>query len=226
MAPSTTRLPTPKRRSRWVLVLVLFVFVNLPAVHSTWQRWKVDRSGIETTATVVRTEELSGGYWLSFEYPPGTDLGDVEGGQWPAEVDRETWEEARDSGEIEVRYLEDQVSAYEVEGQQRHWAGLIVTGIADLILLLIVLLAWRYSGRRRPVPLRIAAIADVERCPPGGALEQVEGDLYVVRGEVSGIEDDEILLDLGDQDVLVILDGHANPVGYQQPAQVRGWLLP
>jgi hypothetical protein len=222
----STRLPEPRRRTRILLILVLVVFVNLPAVHSTWQRWKVERSGVGTTATVVQTEERDGGYWLSFEYPPSVDLGDVEVGRWPAEVDRATWEDARESGEIGVRYLEGRVSAYEVDGQQYHWAGLVTTGIFDAILVVIVLLARRFGRRRRPLPLRVAAIGDVERCAPGGLLEQVEGDLYVVRGEVAAIEGDEVLLDLGDQDVWVILDGHRNPVGYQQPAQVRGRLLP
>jgi len=222
----TTRLPEPRRRTRILLILVLVVFINLPAVHSTWQRWKVERSGVETTATVVQTEERDGGYWLSFEYPEDVDLGDVPGGRWPAEVDRATWEDARESGKVGVRYLEGRVSAYEVEGQQYHWAGLVTTGIFDAIVLVIVLLAHRYGRRRRPLPLRVAAIGDVERCAPGGLLQQVEGDLYVVRGEVSAIEGDEVLLDLGDQDVWVILDGHDNPVGYQQPAQVRGRLLP
>lgn len=226
MSTAATRLPEPKRRTRILLILVLVVFVNLPAVHSTWQRWKVERSGVETTATVVQTEERDGGYWLSFEYPPSVDLGDVQGGRWPAEVDRATWEGARESGEIGVRYLQGRVSAYEVDGQEYHWAGLVTTGIFDAILLVIVLLARTFGRRRRPLPLRVAAIGDVERCAPGALLEQVEGDLYVVRGEVAAIEGDEVLLDLGDQDVWVILDGHRNPVGHQQPAQVRGRLLP
>jgi hypothetical protein len=76
------------------------------------------------------------------------------------------------------------------------------------------------------VPIRIAAIGDVERCPPGSALEQIEGDLYLVRGEVTGLDGDEIVLDAGERDVLVVLDGHHNPVGYQQPAQVRGRIVP
>ena len=124
------------------MILVLVVFINLPAAHSTWQRWKVERSGVETTATVVQTEQRDGGYWLSFQYPPGTDLGDVEGGRWPAHRDRATWEEARSSGEIGERYLEDRVSAYEVDGPQVPLGGAgHDQGSCDLILLAIVLLA-------------------------------------------------------------------------------------
>jgi hypothetical protein len=57
-------------------------------------------------------------------------------------------------------------------------------------------------------------------------VEQIEGDLYLIRGEVTGIDGDEIVLDAGERDVLVVLDGHHNPVGYQQPGQVRGRIVP
>lgn len=204
-------------------MLVLVAFVNLPAVHSTWQRWQVDRSGVDTTGEVVRSERVGDGYWLSFRYPEGTD---EEQSTWPAEVDRATYERAQETGEVGVRYLEGRPSAYEVEGQQRHWAGMITTIIADAVLVLILLLVWRFGGRRSPLPMRMAAIGDLERCPPGASLEQVEGDLYLVRGEVTVIEDDEVWLEVDGQDVIVILDGHQNPVGYQQPAQVRARLLP
>lgn len=213
------------RGNRVLLMLVLVVFVNLPAVHSTWSRWRVDQVGIQTTGTVVDTDIVSPDdeptYFVTFEYPD-----DIDPSRWPAAVDKATFDAAQDSGEIQVRYLEGRPSAYEVEGQQRQWLGLIITLVADFLLLMILLLAWRYGGRRRPLAVRLAAIEDVERCSPGGMFEQVEGDLYVVRGEVTEMGDGELLLDLGDRDVLVILDGHDNPVGYQQPAQVRGRLLP
>lgn len=205
------------------MVLVLVAFVNLPAVHSTWQRWQVDRSGVDTTGEVVHTERVGDGYWLSFRYSEGID---EEQSTWPAEVARATYERAQETGEVGVRYLEGRPSAYEVEGQLRHWAGLITTIIADAVLVLILLLVWRFGGRRSPLPMRMAAIGDLERCPPGASLEQVEGDLYLVRGEVTVIEDDEVWLEVDGQDVIVILDGHQNPVGYQQPAQVRARLLP
>ncbi len=66
------------------------------------------------------------------------------------------------------------------------------------------------------------ATADVELCKPIVSIEKLKDGSYVVCGEVSGIEDDAIELDLGDQTVRVELDGHANPVGYQQPARVIG----
>jgi hypothetical protein len=216
-----------RRTNRILLVVVLVAFINLPVLHSTWTRWQVDRNGTDTVAEVVDTrilgEDSDPSYWLVFRFPERID---PERLTWNAQVDRETFEEASAQGSVEVRVLEDRPAAYVVEGQIRSWVGLVITLVADAILLAILLLAWRHRGRTRPVPIRIAAIGDVERCPPGGVLEQIEGDLYLVRGEVTGIDGDEIVLDAGERDVLVVLDGHHNPVGYQQPAEVRGRIVP
>ena len=223
---SGTRRPHPQRKRRILLVLLMVALINLPILHSTWTRANVERSGTVVTATVVddRVTEHDDGdrYWLAFTFPEEVDP-DQE--VWPAEVDKDVYDDAVATQQVEVKVLEERPSAYEAEGQVRHWSGLVVTLLADLILLAIVALFWRFGRRGRPLPLRIAAIGDVERCPPGGVLEQIEGTLYVVRGEVAEMDDGEIVLDLGDQDVVVVLDGHANPVGYQQPAQVHGRLL-
>ena len=107
-------------------------------------------------------------------------------------------------------------------GQVHNWFGLILTLFADLALLGLILLARRYGGSRRLSPMRIAAIEPITRGPLEPLVEQVEGDLYLVRGEVLHADDDEVILDAGEREVIVILDGHDNPVGYQQSAQVRG----
>ena len=67
-------------------------------------------------------------------------------------------------------------------------------------------------------------MADVERCAPGSALDRIEGETYLIRGEVSAIEPGQVVLRAGDRSVLVYLDGHHNAVGYQQPAEVRARL--
>jgi hypothetical protein len=46
-----------------------------------------------------------------------------------------------------------------------------------------------------------------------------------VRGEVAEIAEDRIVLEVGNRRVAVLLDGHTNPVGHQQPAQVRGRMI-
>ena len=221
-----TRRPHPRRKRRILLVILMVAFINLPVLHSTWTGWRVERSGVDVAAEVVDNratgQEDGARYWLAFTFPEEIDP-DQE--TWPAEVQQDVYDEAVATGEVAVRVLEDQPSAYEAEGEVRQWSGLVVTLVADLILVVIVLLFWRFGRRSRPLPLRVAAIGDVERSAPGALLEQLDGTLYLVRGEVAEMDEGEIVLDLGDQDVIVILDGHANPVGYQQPAQVRARLL-
>jgi hypothetical protein len=215
-----------RRTNRILLVVVLVAFINLPVLHSAWTRAQVERSGTDTVAKIEKSRVLGDedepSYWLSFRFSEAIDPGQT---RWPAQVDQQTFEEARAERSLRVRVLEDRPSAYIVEGQVRNRLGLFITLFADAILLAVMLLVWRSRGRMRPVPIRIAAIGDVERCPPGGAVEQIEGDLYLVRGEVTGIDGDEIVLDAGERDVLVVLDGHHTPVGYQQPGEVRGRIV-
>jgi hypothetical protein len=215
-----------RRVNRILLVVVLVAFINLPLLHSTWTRWQVERNGTDTVAQVADTrvlgDEAEPSYWVVFRFPEDIDPQQLP---WSAQVEREVFQEADAEGSIDVRVLESRPAAHIVEGQIRNPLGWIITFVADAIILAILLFAWRSRGRGRPVPIRIAAIGDVERCPPGAVLEQIEGDLYLVRGEVTGIDGDEIVVDAGERDVLVILDGHLNPVGYQQPAEVRGRIV-
>lgn len=216
------RRPRPKAV---LLVLLLVTMINLPIVHSTWTRWKVERSGTDVTAPVVGHDVLGSTgdpeYYVSFRLSREID---PDQHAWPVQLDKASYDEAVASRSLDVRVLPDQPSAYTVDGQVTSRLGLVITLLADLALLVMVALAWRFRGSLRP-QLRVVATGDVERCKPGSALDKLEGDLYLVRGEVSAIEADEIVLDLGDRSVVVVLDGHHNPIGHQQPAQVRGRLI-
>jgi len=212
------------RRAKTILLVVLLVLViNLPAVHSTWINWRVGANGKDVTVPLtqhdVLTPEDDPHYLVAFRFPEEID---PDRATWTAEVHKTAYDDAVAAGTVEVRVLEDNPAAYEVEGEVRSWLGLITTIAADAMLALVLLLLWRFGRRSRPTPLRLAAIGDVERCPPGPLIEQVEGSLYLVRGEVVEVGTDELVLDAGERDVVVVLDGHRNPVGYQQPAQVRG----
>jgi hypothetical protein len=68
----------------------------------------------------------------------------------------------------------------------------------------------------------LVATEDLERCPPGSVLDQVDGLRFVVCGEIEPIEDDEVVLDLGDRRVRVVLDGQHNPAGHQQAVRATG----
>lgn len=216
------RRPRPKAV---LLVLLLVTMINLPIVHSTWTRWKVERSGTDVTAPVVGHDVLGSAddpeYYVSFRLSREID---PDQHAWPVQLDKASYDEAVASRTLDVRVLPDQPSAYTVDGQVTGRLGLVITLLADLALLVMVALAWRFRGSLRP-QLRAVATGDVERCKPGSALDKLEGDLYLIRGEVSAIEADEIVLDLGDRSVVVALDGHHNPIGHQQPAQVRGRLI-
>ena len=210
------------RRSALVLVLLAAVVINLPIVHSTWYAWRLDRAGVETQATVVDTQRVppdeDGRYVVEFRFDRTLD---PEQRVWFAQVDEDTYDAARADETIGARMLPARPGTYEVDGQQRSSLPWIITLLGDVMLLGIALLYWR----TRPTPgleLRLVATADVERCKPKASLERLEDGSYVVCGEVSGIEDDAIVLDVGEQSVRVELAGYANPVGYQQPARVTG----
>ena len=210
------------RRHSAFLIVVLAVVVNLPLLHGWYQDQKVRTSGTDVTATVVDDRVVNGDeYWVSFAFPADVD---PDGRTWSAEVVEEAYDDAVAAGEITVRVVEDDPAAYRVEGAVDSNVPLVITAVADVILLLIVLLLWRSGGRMR-ARLHAVALADVERCAPENLLERIGGEDYLIRGEVLEIGDGSVTLDLGNRAVVVLLDGHQNPVGHQQPAQVRARLV-
>ncbi|HEY0952759.1 hypothetical protein [Nocardioides sp.] len=215
--PSASRASRGRTRSA-VLLLMLVVVVNLPLAHSTWTDAKVQRSGVDVDATVVDHQD---GGWLSFRFPEDVD---PEQRTWTAEVDDAAYAEAVDSGRVEVRVLEDDPSAYDVSGAVESRVPLIATVVVDLVLLVLGLLMWRFGGRLRS-GLRAVALGDVERCAPEVLLERLQAEDYLVRGEVIEVAPDRVVLDLGNRTIEVLLDGHHNPVGHQQAAQVRARMI-
>lgn len=214
-------------RTRVLVVLVLVVVINLPLVGSTIQGWQVESSGKQVLASLTKYETLGSEddpqYWLAFRFDESIDPAQQT---WIAQVDRTHYERAQSTRQVEVRVLPDHPSAYRAAGQVHGKVGLVITLLADLALLGFVLLSRRYGrDRRKPDVLRVAAIEDVTGGPAEPVVEQIEGDLYLVRGEVVQHDEHEVWIDAGRDVVIVILDGHANPVGYQQPAQVRGRLV-
>jgi len=138
-------------------------------------------------------------------------------------VDEETYDAAVDTGRVEVRVLPGSSTVWQVVCEAESDLALVITVIADAFLLVLVLLLVRYGGRLRQ-DMVLVATEDLERCPPGSVLDQVGRLRFVVCGEVEQIEEDAVVLDLGDRRVRVILDGHHNPAGYQQPVRATGTL--
>ena len=213
---------TPSRRRAALVVVLLAVVINLPLLHSWYQDQKVRTSGTDVTATLVDDRVVNGDeYWVSFRFPESVD---PDQKAWTAEVSEEAYDDAVASGEITVRVDEGNPSAYRAEGAVDSNVPLVITAIADVILLLIVLLLLRYGGPGR-ASLRAVALEDVARCAPETLLERIGGEDYLIRGEVLELGEGTVTLDLGNRSVVVLLDGHQNPVGHQQPAQVRARLL-
>ncbi|WP_193610085.1 hypothetical protein [Nocardioides lijunqiniae] len=212
-----------RRGKSLLLVGLVALLVNLPVAHSTWTSWRVDRDGVDVTASVTDTRRLpdGDGYLVEFQMP--TEI-DPEEPLWVAQVDEATYDEAVAQERVDVRVLRDQPSAYTVSGQVTSRVGLVIVLLVDALLLAVALLMWRTRGRGGHA-LVLVADGDVERCRPGALLERQEDGHYVVEGEVVSIEADRIVLDVDGREVTVLLEGHHNPVGHQQPARVSGHLV-
>lgn len=213
---------TRSRGGAALALLLLAVLVNLPLAHSAWVERRVQTSGTDVTAVVVGHEVVGGDeHWLSFTFPEEVD---PDRRTWTAEVDPGTYDAAVASGEVSVRVLPDRPSEYTVDGAVTSRVPLVLTLVADLLLVLAAVFVVRRGGRGRP-PLQALALEDVRRGPPGVALDRIVAEDYLVRGEVLERDDGEVVLDLGNRTVRVLLDGHANPVGHQQQAEVRARLI-
>lgn len=215
------------RRGGILLLLFLALVINLPIGHGAWIDHRLDTDGVDVTATLVDHGTLPPDddpkYFLDFRYPDDID---PDGGQWSVGVSEATYDDAVASERVQVRVLPDSPASFRVEGQETSGLVLGLTIFGDVVLLGMVLLTWRFGGslRRGRPDLRMVATDDVQRCKPGSQLEQV-GDLWVAQGEVVEKTGDTVVLDLGDRRVVVELDGYANPVGYQQPAQAVGRMI-
>ena len=217
-----SRRPRPKAV---VLVALLLVLINLPWAHSTYLHQKLDRQGVDVTVPLVGSSQVGSGddarYYVSFSYPRRIV---ASSGTWIAEVDQQAYAAARADHRLGVRVLRGQPGIFSLPGQVRHHGGLVITLVLDALLVLLVWLSSRFRSRLRP-RLRAVAVEDLTPGEPGSVLDRLEGQLYRIRGRVAESDDDEVLLDLGDRLVTVELDGHANPVGHREAAEVRARMI-
>lgn len=210
---------------RWTtLALVAFVafVVNFPLVHGRYLDHQLDERGVTVVAQVTDARDVGDGFLVQFTVP--ADAGREEFVGAVVDVDEATYDDARRTGVITVTVLPDNGGVFEADGEQRSHLALVVTLLADLFLLALLGLVWRFSTATR-VELVLRAIDDLRRCPPGSRLDRLDGTRYLVAGEVAEIGDGEVVLDLGDRRVRVLLDGHTNPAGHQQPVSVVGHLV-
>lgn len=136
-------------RSSWALIALMVALVNLPLVQSTWTRAAVERNGADVVAEVTEARNLGSAddpsWWLSYRLPKELDPEQLS---WPAEVDAAAYDKAAEAGTVPVRVFERKPEAAIVEGQVRHWAGLITTLVIDALLLGLLIVLWRTRVRR------------------------------------------------------------------------------
>jgi hypothetical protein len=215
---------TTARGRRLLFVVAMLVLLTLPLASSLWTRAKLDRAGQDVVGTVGKAEVDGDRHWIGYTLPEEID---PDHRTWTAEVDTASYAKAAASKRVNVRVLPGRPEAHRVEGQIDSRAGLVVTAVADVIVLGVGLL-WVRVGRRRPA-VRMAALGDLEPVEPadvgGGVLTRAEGEHYEAVGEVTGAGDDEVILHVGDRDVVVLLRGYANPVPVGSSARARGPLV-
>ena len=202
-----------------LLVGLVVVMINLPFLHSSWQNHRIATDGVDVAATVTDHDEAGGDNFVTFRVD---ESGDQPAFGGTVRLEEEPYAAAVESEQVQVRVLPGSATVWRVEGESTSSVGLLITVMADFFLLILVLLL-RF-GSRLHSDLVLVATEDLVRCPPGSAFDQVEGQRFVVCGEVEEIEDDAVVLDLGDRRVRVLLDGHHNPAGYQQPVRATGTL--
>lgn len=216
------------RRPALVLALAFVAaLINLPLLHHVWTDYRLDTSGVATDADVVEVEAIPPDapdqqYLVTFRLPRDAD---PERREFVAEVGRTAYDGARSRGTVAVEYLPGSPQAHRVEGAVTRRLGLWMTLLGDAALLVMAGLVLRFG--RRTDGLTLIAGEDLVRCRPGGAVEQVGSDEYVVRGDVLRMSDGEVVLDVGQgREVRVLLGAFRNPAGYQQPVEARGRAMP
>lgn len=101
------------------------------------------------------------------------------------------------------------------------WTAVVFTNLA-LLAGVGMFLALR--GRTRP-ELRLLATEPLVPTDDEPLLERLHGNEYVVRGEVSELGEDAVLLQVADRRVRVLLDGRPLPVGPGAGLEVRGTMV-
>jgi hypothetical protein len=215
------RLPWTARTRRLVFVVAMLLVLTFPLVATLITRARLERSGVDVTATVVETSREGDSYLLAFRLPEEIDPDQHD---YAARVDRTAYEKAVASKKIRVRVLEDRPTAHRVEGEIDSKAPYVFMVVADAIVLGVGFV-WIRKGRRRP-SLRMLARADLEPAGPDDEIRigRTDGDVYEAVGTVTS-KDGEVVLDLGERSVVVALAGYACPVEVGATARARGPLV-
>jgi hypothetical protein len=210
------------RWSRVILVAFVLVVINVPYILHVVQVHRAATSGEEVTATVVGITRSGGDATIAFKLPANVD---EQQKVRQVRVHSAVADVAQHTGQLEVRVLEGHPDVFHVDGQVRSWGGLILTLVADALVVLMLLVAWRFGGRLRRPPLVGIAVEDVQNGDDGSRLDKLEDGTYLINGEVASTGTSSFVLALRDRDVEVHLRDHENPIAVGERARVRVQLV-
>lgn len=130
---------------RGLLLLVLVVLVNLPAVNEGWNKHEVETRGHDVAAVVLDARELHGRYLVDYRLPKSEDPAQTK---YSASVNRVTYEYARSSDRLGVRLVSGKPGSNRPDGLADSSLFKVIAVAGDLVLALIAGIAW--YRRRNP----------------------------------------------------------------------------
>jgi hypothetical protein len=109
-------------------------------------------------------------------------------------------------------------------GEHPSTTMVLITFLLDTAFLLFVVAVWRFGRYGAAETLRLEALGPVRAATEPRGIDEVDedGEVVVVRGDVLSADEHEIVLDVDGRTVVVILDGHDNPIGRGRVAHARG----
>jgi hypothetical protein len=210
------------RWGRVILIVLALLVINVPYGLHEWSVHRAATDGVPVTATVVGVDRAGNDAVVSFRLPKNVD---EKQKVRTVKVPEDVGLRAAQSRRLEVDVLQGNPDAFHVDGQVRSWGGLVLVLVADALIVLMVLLSWRFGGRlRRPTLIGIA----VEDVGPGAReslLDKQEDGTYVIGGEVAETGPSSLVLRLRDRDVEISLRDHENPIAIGEWARVRAQLV-
>lgn len=216
------RRPNGVRWGRVILVVCVLAVINVPFALHEWQLHRAATDGVPVTASVTGVTGSGDDAIVTFRLPQDVD---PDRATRSVKVSADVGRRAATTHQLEMQVLKGHPSVFHVDGQVRSRAGLILTVVADLLVVGMLLLSWRLGGRiRRPTLIGIA-VEDVAPGSEGSLLDKQEDGTYVINGEVARTGPASLVLTLRDRDVEINLRDHTNPIAVGERARVRAQLV-
>jgi hypothetical protein len=209
-------------KGRIAVVVIALLIINVPFLIHVYEERQVTSNGVRVTATVLRVTPSGSDAIIDFRLPHSIDS---SGKVRSAKVHGAEGDRASSTRSIGVRVLKGNPSVFHVDGEVSSRGPLILTLVADVVVVFLILFAWGLRGRIRRPPLEAVALDDVHTGDEGSLLDKQIDGTYVIQGEVAKVADESIVLALRDRDVTVHLRGYQNEVGVGEQAQVRAHLV-